>query len=227
MKAPLALVVLLLVFSSSVSHAQYGPICGCIETEYYIYDGALVFNGSFEHHYLFSTNFQINLPGAENIEGWTIDGAGVVLTGQYWQASEGNQSVELNYLGSGGISQAITTIPGESYRLEFDLSGEPGMGDPVKGMQIYWDGSLLETVSFDTTGHSRSDMGWKHLSFDLPNPSTTSTQLRFVGSIPTIGNGGAAIDNVSVVAVPETYSLFLVTMVVIPAAIVARRKKSR
>lgn len=220
----LTLTISFVAYQTSIVCAQVeGPVCGCtsmVDVSYFDIFGLIV-NGGFELQRL-STSYQIDLAGSSNLTGWTIEGAGIVHTGNYWQAARGNQSVELNYLASGGISQQVAIERGSTYLLEFDLSGEPDIGVPIKQLQIFWGNELVRTVSFDTTGYSRANMGWKHFSFVLPALTADTAILKFFGSTPTTGNGGVAIDNVfldrriswpndppSVVVIPETSNLCL------------------
>jgi len=238
----LAFVVLLMSINVCPIQAQAeGMVCGC--TEFYfggpLHLSNLIDNGSFEFDGV-SNGYRIALPGSSTLQKWDIDGAGVVLTGNYWQASDWNNSVELNYFASGGISQEIPIEPGVSYHLEFDLSGEPGMGDAVKELQVFWGGELFKTVSFDTTGYSRTNMGWKRLSFELPALHSNTAVLKFFGSTPSTGNGGVAIDNVVldqlistvddppiILVVPEASNLILFAISIAGFAFIIIRRQMR
>ena len=70
--------------------------------------------------------------GDVTIDGWIVDAGSVDYIGNYWLASDGSRSVDLNgFYAKAAISQSITgTIPGVTYEVTFDLSGNPD-GDPV------------------------------------------------------------------------------------------------
>lgn len=179
----------------------------------------LVTNRGFESP-SFGASFLTYGPGSPQLTGWAIDGAGIVHVGTFWQHASGNHSVELNLFAAGGISQTLATTPGEQYQLSFDMAGQPDIGPAVKQMQVFWDGNLLSTFTVDTTGRSTSNMGWVGHTLLLPPATSSATVLRFFGSVPAIGDGGPALDNVSVVIpagspapdAPEPGSLVLLSL---------------
>jgi hypothetical protein len=87
--------------------------------------------------------------------------------------------------------------------VTFDLAGNPNGNPTIKEMRVSAGGSSAD-FSFDITGKSNSNMGWLSKSWDFTANSTTTT-LEFIG----LGNSdaGAALDNVSVIAVPEPSSM--------------------
>ena len=54
--------------------------------------------------------------------GWTVDRNSIDLIGPYWNAADGSQSVDLDGLAPGSISQTFTTVAGQQYRLTFAYS---------------------------------------------------------------------------------------------------------
>jgi len=170
----------------------------------------LIQNGSFE-------TATVN-PGTDTllnavstvITGWTVSQGSIDYIGTAWQASNGVRSVELEGSGNGKIEQTFNTTIGTTYRVTFDLAGNPFGGSAIKPMRVSAVGSSAD-FSFDITGKSPSNMGWVSKSWDFTANSTTTT-LEFIG----LGNStlGAALDNVSVIAlsgpstsVPEPSSM--------------------
>jgi len=163
----------------------------------------LIQNGSFE-------TATVN-PGTDTllnavstvITGWTVSQGSIDYIGTYWQASDGGRSLDLQGLASGTIEQTFNTTIGATYRVTFDLAGNPFGGSAIKQMRVSAVGSSAD-FSFDITGKSPSNMGWVSKSWDFTANSTTTT-LEFIG----LGNSdaGAALDNVSVIAVPEPSSM--------------------
>ncbi|NCR17139.1 MAG: choice-of-anchor C family protein [Microcystis aeruginosa LL13-03] len=156
----------------------------------------LIQNGSFE-------TATVN-PGSS----LQLDAVSTVITG--WTVSQGtiDYSLDLQGLASGGIQQTFNTTIGETYRVTFDLAGNPFGGSAIKEMRVSAGGSSAD-FSFDITGKSNSNMGWLSKSWDFTANSTTTT-LEFTG----LGNSdaGAALDNVSVIAlsspsIPEPSSM--------------------
>lgn len=170
----------------------------------------LITNGGFEAPD-FGGPFLTYGPGSTALTGWVVDGAGIVHVGTFWQHAAGAHSVELNFFAAGGISQTVATAAGQAYLLEFDMAGQTNAGPAVKQMQVFWDGALVSTQGFNVTGHTLASMGWEHRALLLPAASGASTVLRFFGSAPAAGDGGPALDNVTLnlAPVPEPGSAAL------------------
>ncbi len=155
--------------------------------------------------------------GSTAITDWTVIGGGVRAVdyiGGYWVAFDGSRSLDLNGRpGPGGVEQVISTTPGETYVVTFYMAGNPDGGPTIKTMDVSVDTTVPQTQSFgfDTTGKTRSNMGWTPMqwSFVADAPSTT---LRFMSTVVYPGNPsnvgwGPALDNVSVVPVPAAVLL--------------------
>ena len=168
----------------------------------------LIQNGSFETATVNPGSF-LQLDAVSTvITGWTVSQGAIDYIGTFWQASEGARSIDLQGLASGTIEQTFNTTIGTTYRVTFDLAGNPNASPIIKDMRVSAGGSSAD-FSFNTTGKSNSNMGWLSKSWDFTANSTTTT-LEFIG----LGNSdaGAALDNVSVIAlsspsIPEPSSM--------------------
>jgi hypothetical protein len=101
--------------------------------------------------------------------------------------------------GPGSISQTITTTPGQKYILKWEGAGEPGGGQAVKTMHVFWDGQLVAKPTFDTTGRSLPDVGWKALQVVVTATSPTST-IEFADATPDKSFWGSMVADVSLKA---------------------------
>ena len=129
--------------------------------------------------------------------GWRVDVDcnGIAQVGSFGRplAQEGAQSVELNFLARGGISQTLATVPGQFYRLTFLMAGQTDAGPNEKPMRIDWGGVAQQTVTWN---RSAAQSKWVPHSV-LLRASAASTVLHFLG-LPDV-DGGPYLDAVSVV----------------------------
>ena len=180
----------------------------------------LVTNGSFEANTVPSpfVNFSTTNQGISN---WIVGVGNVDLVGSLWTAASGVNSVDLNGLRKGEISQTLTTVAGEKYQFSFELAGNFQGGTAIKYLSVNIGPSGL--YSFDTTGKSAGNMGWTKYSTSFVAVSSATT-LSFASN--TSGAFGPAIDNVSVTAVPEpeTFAMLLAGLGLM--GVIARRRNA-
>lgn len=158
----------------------------------------LVSNGGFELPVIQSP--YVTYPVGNGIDSWTIEsGSADLVKAAYWQQFEGVQSMDLNGAATGTIYQDVPTVPGKSYYLHFALAGNYVVAPVIKTNQVWWNGSLLDTVTFNTTGHSSTDMGWTNREY-LVAATATTTRIRFVSLVSS--GGGSVLDGVSLLPVP-------------------------
>ena len=148
----------------------------------------LLTNGSFEQPAI-SGAFVANLNSG--IDNWSITGTNVDIIRSLWSASEGQQSIDLNGSGPGGVEQSLNTVAGMSYTVAFDLSKNSGEGSSSAAIQVSADGqSAVHTFSGASTS---SDMLWEARSFSFVADNTSAT-LNIVSQSPSAS--GPALDNV-------------------------------
>jgi choice-of-anchor C domain-containing protein len=176
-----ATTVVALVTSSSPGAAQ--PLRpGAIQN--------LVANGDFETPDAGAGYIRYSV--GSSIDGWGVGAGTVDLVGTFWQAATGDQSLDVNGAGAGGIFQDFSTNAGSKYGIGFALSGNPGCTQGVKRLAAIWNGQS-KFFTFNTTGHSYSSMGWVPRGFTATASSST-TEIKFVSFSP--GPCGPAIDDV-------------------------------
>ncbi|MBP1464492.1 choice-of-anchor C family protein [Candidatus Chloroploca sp. M-50] len=152
---------------------------------------SIVANGSFEEPDV-GARWQRFSAGA-TMGQWLIGAGDVDLVGLYWQAADGKQSLELAGDRTGSVHQDLATQPGTTYLLSFAMSGNPDRAG-LKQMEVYWGGTLLDTLTFDTTGKSLAEMGWvMHTYMVTTNAPTTRLQFTSLTSAY-----GPVIDHVRV-----------------------------
>jgi choice-of-anchor C domain-containing protein len=159
---------------------------------------AVFTNGSFEQGTFGGASFEVVSAGSSAISGWTVGGSSVDWIGSYWNPQDGNRSIDLSGNGNGSLSQTFDTISGQTYQVTFYVAGNPDGGPTIKTFDRGVD--VLFSDSFNNAGFGLNTMGWTLHSFDFIASGPTST-LSFVSTTGTAY--GAALDNVSVTAVPE------------------------
>ena len=142
--------------------------------------------------------------GSTGLAGWTILSGSIDYKGAYWQAGDGNRSIDLNGNAAGAISQTFDTIAGMGYIVDFLLSGNPDGSPVIKTLEVSATGNAAAQYLFDTTGVTHADMGWEGRTYQFIATGNTTT-LTFASL--TDGNFyGPALDGISVVPVPEPAS---------------------
>jgi choice-of-anchor C domain-containing protein len=132
----------------------------------------------------------------QSIGPWQITRGNVDLIGAgFWQAAEGDQSVDLDGNTEGTIAQTFTTTPGTTYSVTYSLAGNPQLGPTVKTGFAGIDGQDFQDFSFDITGKSTTNMGYVGRQFTFVAAGATTT-LSFASTTP--GAAGPVVDNVQV-----------------------------
>lgn len=182
----------------------------------------------------FNTSFlEVLAPNSTAIAGWNIGvvgtpgAAGVDIIRNYWQASEGSYSLDMNARGRGSVSQQLTDMrAGFSYTLTFDLSKNP-QGSAPRSLLLSV-GDLTPATYAYTLSNSRTAMGWQSQTYVFV-ATATSALLTFESLTP--GSFGAALDNVAIrqtsaTQVPEPESWMLMVAGFGMVGFAARRRKT-
>lgn len=160
---------------------------------------ASVVNGSFENPGTFHGSFTTLGTGSTGLTGWEIVSGSVDLINTYWQASDGNYSLDLSGNAPAQISQDLTGLTvGQHYVLLFDIAGNDDGGNLIKDLAVSV-GVTTGNYQFDVTGHTNSNMGWTTQSLAFTAAGTQATI-----SFASLENNayGPALDNVRLAPVP-------------------------
>jgi choice-of-anchor C domain-containing protein len=169
-------------------------------------------NGSFENP-IVSGNFETYSAGSSSLDGWTILGDSIDHVGSYWQAADGNQSVDLSGDHAGSITQAVHGLhTGQQYTVTFSLAANPdGPNDPLSDLDSQSvkvsAGGVTNLYSFDPTGATRAVMGWSTQTFVFV--ATAADELLSFASQMGSSAFGPALDNVSIAATPIPGAILL------------------
>ena len=163
----------------------------------------LLANGSFEKG-ADPGDFAWYNPGNPSIAHWQVITGQIDYVGSKWPASDGHRSIDLNGSpGCGGVSQQINVEPGATYRVRFDLAGNPcgntQGANPVKSLRvevICGSASTPYTASADSTRRDIADLGWIAHEFTFEAAAELAT-IRF-HSLEKRSPWGPVIDNVRV-----------------------------
>ena len=157
-------------------------------------------NGSFEEGTFTVAPFDTLTPGSTALTGWSVDTGSIDWIGTYWTASNGSRSIDLNGFDAGAISQTLTTTIGNTYVVNFDLSGNPVGLPTTKTLNVNATGGPTTGYTFDTlaAGNTQTDMKWVLSAYSFLATSATSV-LTFTSTVA--GEFGPALDNVVVTEV--------------------------
>jgi len=169
-----------------------------------------IINGSFETGVNPGSFTTIGNGDSTSIFGWTVGGLGVDYIGSYWQAADGDRSIDLSGNDKGSISQMLTGLTvGQTYQVMFALAGNPDGGASTK-VAVASDGGSQSSVFFFPQGsNTHQNMGWTNQVFTFKATGTTAN-LTF--SATQFDAYGPALDNVSISAVPEpaTWAMMII-----------------
>lgn len=130
-----------------------------------------------------------------NLGGWVVENGTVEIVGTYWQAAEGDQSLDLSGIWdyAGTIYQDVATEAGKYYVLRFAFAGNPEDG-AVKEAKLFWNDQEIAHLTVDTAGRSLQDMGWKYYRY-VVKAEGASSRIKFQSL--TMNFLGPVIDDVS------------------------------
>ena len=181
----------------------------------------LLSNGSFESPVV-GGNFD-TLGAGDTMGAWTVGGGGVDHIHTYWQAADGVQSVDMSALSAGTISQTVNTVAGRNYNLTIWVAGNNDGGNTIKHLDALIDGNVIGSPTFNITGTTKSNMGWTEFSYNFVStggPTTVSFQSQENNPY------GAALDNVSLKAVPEASTVVLFGLMLVGGSLLLRKRAS-
>jgi choice-of-anchor C domain-containing protein len=175
----------------------------------------LIGNGGFEIPAIWNSSI-VAYQGDTWLSSWEITSGSVDLVGgpsSYWQAYEGNNSLDLSgFYDNGIIKQTFATIPNQSYNLTFAYANNYYRQSASASVQVKGLSILLNSP----ISHS-SSMGADNMNFTLFNGSfiadSSTTSIIFTSSTEYPGFG-IVLDDVSVLkastSVPEpSFALLL------------------
>jgi hypothetical protein len=175
---------------------------------------ASITNGSFEDPSIASGTYVNYGAGSTDITGWTVVGllnsvveSSVVDRGITFSAQSGNQWLDLTgpgpNLNGNGITQALSTIMGQSYQLSFYV------GSATDG--VYYFPSTVDLsinggsrISFTNTNSPTDLLDWQLFTSNFTASSAITDITFFHGG--STANHVAALDNVSITTIPEPSS---------------------
>ena len=153
-----------------------------------------VTNGSFEQGTDPGSFTTVNA-GDTNITGWTVTKGNVDYIGSYWQAEDGQRSIDMSgFFQAGGLSQTLNTVAGHTYTVTFWLAGNPDGGPGVKTLNVDTGGTAT-AYTFTVTNQTHDAMGWETHTYNFTATGSTTT-LTF--ATDDASAYGPALDNVSV-----------------------------
>jgi choice-of-anchor C domain-containing protein len=132
------------------------------------------------NHSAAPSSVSLNDPSFEHgyTGGWTFPGnPGLYVDiGNLWDTTDGVNSVDLNGVYAGSVSQTFNTVPGATYTVLFDLAGNPGNPQGDKPVEVSAAGTA-QTYVFNTVGKGIHNMGWVTETFTFTATGPTATLM--------------------------------------------------
>jgi hypothetical protein len=125
----------------------------------------------------------------------------------------------------GSVSQELTTIPGQTYQLQFATAGNPN--DPApETLDVYWENNLLGSTTWYPDGPGYANFQYIEGSFTMQ--ATTSTSLLTFVNAGSYTTGAIAIlTDIGVVPTPEPSIFVLAGMGAYTLIGLGRHKNTR
>ncbi len=154
--------------------------------------------------------------GADDITDWEVFSGEVDYFFENYYGFNSSRYIDLHTVNGrlGGIAQSFTSVPGQQYVLEFDVSGidlsssGPWVGGKDKYLSITAGDYDDHIIYISSTREQWS--GWERRQI-IFNAVDVQTQITLYGNNISgdTGNAGMWIDNISVELVPEPTTLLL------------------
>lgn len=153
-------------------------------------DTSIVMNGSFEEEgSLPCTEGCYSLSGialavgnSTAVPGWTVANNPVTVMGSnYFPASDGLNCLALSDCsGPGSVLQDLTTEPGVSYDISFDMAANP-WNPETDSLDVYWGGQHAGSFTAVSTGsYPNNAISWVRREILSVAATSVTTRLQFV-----------------------------------------------
>lgn len=212
-------------------------------------------NGSFESgSYNGDSDFDTLGVGSTAMTGWLVeagtpdpllynpvptikdDPQGVDWVANYWNAQDGDRSVDLNSLNAGALSQTLSgLVAGTQYFISFFYSGNPEKQDDNPALKtatfsINQGGPAIShviTYDVDAEGNTlgaAGDMKWKEAVYSFVATGSDAT-IRISSNL--FGATGVVVDNFSISAAPDAATWLTMIFGFGGAGMVLRRQRAK
>lgn len=174
-----------------------------------------IINGSFEESNPVVDGGFVVFPFGKTITGWNVGGSVEIIHFSYWPAASGARSVDMSGFNAGTLSQTIETVPGVTYSVTFDMSGNPEgpflqvSTNTLMTMVVTATGSPNSTYEYDIGEYGNSsarmsgtpDMMYQSKTYTF-TAIAEQTELSFASQINSAF--GPVLDNVAIIALNAT-----------------------
>ncbi|MBM2622245.1 DUF642 domain-containing protein [Actinoplanes sp. LDG1-06] len=129
------------------------------------------------------------LSAGTQIGPWQVSAGDVDLsTTHLWTTAEGRQNLDLDGTTNGAVTRTVPTTPLLTYRITYALGGNYVGPPAVKTGELRVNNQPTQTLTFNTAGRSRDNMGYtRHTTYVLAK--SRSLKIEFAGTTTPAGYG--------------------------------------
>ena len=147
-----------------------------------------------------------NYVAGQTVGDWQVTDGEIDLKDTWESPPNGGYVVDLNGDAAGALAQTLRTVPGRTYQLIFNVSGNYDLAGTMRDFRVSVGDQRIDMQHTEPAGWSNSNLLWETRTVTFV-ATTDRTTLEIASLTP--GPAGALIGDVRVLEVPQVVSAIL------------------